>query len=36
MSKTITAKQIQSFIKGDPKRHPIGDGLYLGHLNYNS
>jgi integrase len=29
MSKSITAKQIQSFIKGEPKRHPIGDGLYL-------
>ena len=29
MSKSITAKQIQSFIKGGPKRHPIGGGLYL-------
>jgi integrase len=29
VSKSITAKQIQSFIKGEPKRHPIGDGLYL-------
>jgi hypothetical protein len=26
---TITAKQIQGFVKGDPKRHPIGSGLYL-------
>lgn len=25
----ITAKQIQSFTKGKPKRHPIGNGLYL-------
>ncbi len=29
MTKSITAKQIQSFVKGEPKRHPIGDGLYL-------
>jgi len=27
--KTITAKQIQAFVKGEPKRHPIGSGLYL-------
>lgn len=26
---TITAKQIQAFVKGEPKRHPIGSGLYL-------
>jgi len=26
---TITAKQIQAFAKGEPKRHPIGSGLYL-------
>ncbi|WP_299795176.1 site-specific integrase [uncultured Shewanella sp.] len=26
---TVTAKQIQSFVKGEPKRHPIGGGLYL-------
>jgi integrase len=26
---TITAKQIQGFVKGNPKRHPIGGGLYL-------
>jgi integrase len=26
---TITAKKIQGFVKGDPKRHPIGSGLYL-------
>jgi len=26
---TITAKQIQSFVKAGPKRHPIGSGLYL-------
>lgn len=26
---TITAKQIQAFSKGEPKRHPIGSGLYL-------
>ena len=25
----ITAKQIQAFVKGEPKRHPIGSGLYL-------
>jgi integrase len=25
----ITAKQIISFVKGEPKRHPIGGGLYL-------
>ncbi|MBU2893536.1 site-specific integrase [Colwellia sp. D2M02] len=25
----ITAKQIQAFVKGAPKRHPIGSGLYL-------
>jgi integrase len=29
MSKSITVKKIQGFIKGDPKRHPIGNGLYL-------
>lgn len=27
--KTITAKQIQAYVKGEPKRHPIGSGLYL-------
>lgn len=26
---TITAKQIQGFIKGEPKRHAIGGSLYL-------
>lgn len=26
---TITAKQIQALVKGEPKRHPIGSGLYL-------
>ena len=26
---TITAKQIQAFVKGEAKRHPIGGGLYL-------
>lgn len=26
---TITAKQIQAFVKGEPKRYPIGSGLYL-------
>lgn len=26
---TITAKKIQAFVKGDPKRHPIGSGLYF-------
>ena len=26
---TITAKQIQTFANGEPKRHPIGGGLYF-------
>lgn len=26
---SVTAKQIQGFVKGQPKRHPIGNGLYL-------
>ena len=26
---TITAKTIQSFVNGEPKRHPIGGGLYF-------
>jgi len=29
LMKTITAKQIQAFVKGEPKRHPVGSGLYL-------